>query len=77
MLRNLESGFRFCFRQIQAYFNIIQEHIYMYSGPSLSLVYSEPGHIEKFNDISISDRKIAMPLENSSKLQLFLRDAPS
>ena len=51
MLRNLQSDFKFCFRQIQAYLGIIKEHIHTYSETSLSVVYSEPARIEKFNDI--------------------------
>ena len=51
MLRNFQSDFKFCFRQIQAHLGIIKEHIHTYSEPSLSVVYSEPAHIEKFNDI--------------------------
>ena len=51
MLRKLQIDFNFCFRQIQAYLGIIKEHINTYSEPSLSVVYSEPAHIEKFNDI--------------------------
>ena len=37
--------------QTEAYWSIIQEHIHTYSEPSLSLVYSELGHIQKFIDI--------------------------
>ena len=51
MLRNLQSDFRFCFRQIQAYLSIIEEHIHTNSELSLSLVYSEPWHFQKFDDI--------------------------
>ena len=51
MLRNLQSDFRFCFRHIQAYLSIIQEHIHAYSEPSLSLAYSEQWNIQKFGGI--------------------------
>ena len=77
MLRKLKSDFRFCFRQIQAYLSIIQEYIHTYSEPSLSLVYLEPRHIQKFDNIQISVRHIVVPLGNSSRLQLFLQDAHS
>ena len=40
-----------CFMQIEAYWSIIQDHIHTYSEPSLSLVYSEPGNIQKIIDI--------------------------
>ena len=42
---NLHSYFKFCFRQVQTYSSIIQEHTHAYSEPSVSLVYSKPWHI--------------------------------
>ena len=45
MLLSLYSYFRFCFRHIQTYSRIIQEHTHAYSVPSVSLAYSEPWHI--------------------------------
>ena len=40
-----------CFRPIQVYLSIIQEHMHTYSEPSLSVAYTEPCHIQKFVDI--------------------------
>ena len=45
MLLSLYSYFRFCFRHIQTYSSIIQEHTHAYSEPCLFLVYSEPWYI--------------------------------
>ena len=45
MLVILYSYFRFCFRPIQTYSSIIQEHTHAYSEPWVSLAYSEPWHI--------------------------------
>ena len=45
MLFSLYSYFRFCFRHIQTYSSIIQEHTHAYSEPYVSLAYSEPWHI--------------------------------
>ena len=35
---------RFCFRRIQTYSSIIQEHTHAYSEPCVSLAYPEPWH---------------------------------
>ena len=45
MLLRLHSYFRFCFRHVQTYSSIIQEHTHAYSEPSVSLAYSKPWHI--------------------------------
>ena len=45
MLLSLNIFFRFCFRHLQTYSSIIQEHTYAYSEPCISLVCSEPWHI--------------------------------
>ena len=42
---SLHSYFKFCFRQVQTYSSIIQEHTHAYSEPSVSLVCSKPWHI--------------------------------
>ena len=39
------SYFRFCFRHVQIYSGIIQEHTHVYSESSASLAYSKPWHI--------------------------------
>ena len=39
------SYFRFCFRHVQTYSGIIQEHTHAQSEPSVSLAYSKPWHI--------------------------------
>ena len=45
MLLGFYSYFRFCFRHIQTYLSIIQEHTPAYSEPFVSLVYSRTWHI--------------------------------
>ena len=45
MLLSLYSCFRLCFRHIQTYSRIIQEHTHVYLVPSVSLAHSEPWHI--------------------------------
>ena len=45
MLRSLYSYFTFCFRHIQIYSSIAQEHTHPYQEPCVSLAYSEPWHI--------------------------------
>ena len=45
MLLSLYSSFRFCFRHVQTYSSIIQEHIHTQSQLSVSLAYSKPWHI--------------------------------
>ena len=54
MLLSLYSYFRFCFRFIQTYLSIIQEHSHAYSEPCVSLAHSEPWHIPITNHIQIS-----------------------
>ena len=39
------SYLRFCFRHIQTYSSILQQHTHAYSEPWVSLAYSEPWHI--------------------------------
>ena len=41
----LYSYFRFCFRPVQTYWNIVQEHNPAYSEPWVSLAYLEPWQI--------------------------------
>ena len=45
VLLSLHSYFRFCFRHVQTYSSIIQEHIHALSEFSVSLAYSKPWHI--------------------------------
>ena len=45
MLLSLYSYFSFCFRHIQTYSSIIQEHTHAYSELCVCLAYSEPCHI--------------------------------
>ena len=53
MLLILHSYFRFCFRHVQTYSNIIQEHIHAYSKLSVSLAYSKHWHISITMQIQI------------------------
>ena len=39
------SYFRFCFRHIQIYLSIVQEHTHAYSEPCVSVAYLESWHI--------------------------------
>ena len=45
MLLNLHRVLRFCFRHVQTYSNIIQEHIHAYSELSVFLAYSKPWRV--------------------------------
>ena len=45
MLLSLYNYFRFCFRHIQTYLTITQEHTHAYSKSCVSQPYSEPWHI--------------------------------
>ena len=46
MLLSLYSfNCRFCFRHIQTYSSVLEEHTHAYSEPCVSLPYSEPWHI--------------------------------
>ena len=45
MLLSLYVYFKFCFRHIQTYSSIMQEHIHAYSEICVSLACSEPWHI--------------------------------
>ena len=51
VLLSLYSYIKFCFRHIQTYSSIIQEHTHVYLEPSVSLTYSEPWHIHITKDI--------------------------
>ena len=46
VLLSLCSYFMFCFKHVQTYSNIIQEHTHAYSEHCLSLPNSEPWHIQ-------------------------------
>ena len=46
VLLNLHSCFRFCFRRVQTYSSIIQEHTHAYSKPCVSWHISITKHIQ-------------------------------
>ena len=45
MVISLYNYFTFCFRHIETYSSIIQEHTHAYSEPCVYLAYSDPWHI--------------------------------